>query len=263
VRQKKSNTRLQLVGKSDASAATRTFAEPADSELYQARIERYAARIRNTTDASQIAVILGDALRDTHALAAGESAEDARTRIADAERQIAALKAELEAVTMLLHTDPLTGALNRRGIEDTFRREAARADRRAAPLAIGIIDLDDFKILNDCYGHQAGDDALVLLARTARQTLRPNDSFGRFGGEEFILMLPETDLEDARSCLVRLQERFAEAAPLPGARPVCVTFSAGVTERLNQEQLEPALVRADRALYEAKRLGKNRVIPAA
>ena len=261
MRHKKSHTRLQLVGQGDDSMGA--FTEPADSQRYEARIERYAARIRNTTDPAQIAVILGDALRDTHALAAFESGEDAKRRIADAERQIAALKGELEAVTMLLHTDPLTGALNRRGIEDAFHREASRADRRATPLAIGIIDLDNFKLLNDRYGHQAGDDALVLLARTARQALRPNDSFGRLGGEEFIVMLPDTDLENARCCMLRLQEKFAEAAPLPGARPIRVTFSAGVTERLTNEQLEPALVRADRALYEAKRLGKNRVIPAA
>jgi diguanylate cyclase len=263
VRNKKNHTELRLVGNGSKAAVALPPDAPAIPRDYQARIERYAERIRSSRNPSEIATILGDALRDTHALTASENADDARLRIADAERQIAALKAELEAVTMLLHTDPLTGALNRRGIEDAYRREAARADRHAAPLAVGIIDLDNFKNLNDCHGHQAGDDALVLLARTVRQTLRPNDSFGRFGGEEFVVMLPDTKLDHARRCLQRLQEKFASAHPLPGARRVAVTFSAGVTQRLAREPFEQTLSRADHALYEAKRAGKNRVIPAA
>lgn len=262
---KRQNTELRVVGlrRYGTTAAAEETTAAAATGRYRAQIERYAQRIRKTQDPAEIATILGEALSDTHALAASEQAQERRDRIAEAERQIATLKAELETVTMLLRTDPLTGALNRRGLEEIFFREAARADRHASPLSIVLIDLDDFKRLNDSHGHQAGDAALVHLVDTARKTLRPNDCIARYGGEEFTLIFPDTTLDDARQCALRLQNALA-AKPLRLCRQsLRVTFSAGVAQRLPAETLQDGLQRADRGLYEAKHAGKNCIRPTA
>ena len=97
----------------------------------------------------------------------------------------------------LVREDQLTGSLNRRGLDDVFERERARADRRGTPLCIAMLDLDDFKRLNDTYGHLAGDDALSHLVKVVKDTLRSMDVIARFGGEEFLILLPETTVEAA------------------------------------------------------------------
>src|SRR5690606_2572761 len=93
--------------------------------------------------------------------------------------------------------DQLTGTLNRRGLEEVFEKEAARAQRRGSTLSIGLLDIDHFKKLNDTLGHHTGDAALVHLANVVRKHLRPQDVLARFGGEEFLILLPETETDDA------------------------------------------------------------------
>ncbi|MCC7485322.1 MAG: GGDEF domain-containing protein [Burkholderiales bacterium] len=226
---------------------------------YSRRIEAYACRIRASSDAAEIVGILDEALRETRALREDEAAEETRRRAADAEREIEALRAELELVRGLLHEDALTGALNRRGLAAAFEREVARAGRSGASLSIVAIDLDHFKKLNDRHGHAAGDRAIVRIAEVAAGALRPSDAFARVGGEEFALVLSEARLEEARLCALRLQAALA-ATPLEwnGAR-IALTFSAGVAEWRPGESLEQCLGRADTALYAAKRAGRNRV----
>ena len=107
------------------------------------------------------------------------------------------LEAELEHVSEQVSQDQLTGALNRRGLDDAMQREMARAERRKSGLCVAVLDLDNFKKLNDTYGHQAGDDALVHLTKVVRKTLRPTDTVARYGGEEFIILFSDTDLEQA------------------------------------------------------------------
>ncbi len=107
------------------------------------------------------------------------------------------LEAELEHVSEQVRQDQLTGTLNRRGLDDAMQREMARAERRKIGLCVAVLDLDNFKKLNDTYGHQAGDDALVHLTKVVRKTLRPTDTVARFGGEEFVIVFSETDLPQA------------------------------------------------------------------
>ena len=136
--------------------------------------------------------------------------------------------------------------------------ESARAGRGATPLAIGLIDIDNFKKLNDSLGHGAGDEALRKLAAQVRTALRPSDHVARYGGEEFVVLLPGSAPDDASQALTRMQRQLSMGLFMHEGRDVFVTFSAGVTAWRIGEPLEAALERADGALYEAKRQGKNR-----
>ncbi len=180
------------------------------------------------------------------------------------EEQVRALEGELRRLSDEVSTDALTRVANRRGLTQAFETEAARRERdgAAAPLAVGLIDIDNFKKLNDSLGHAAGDKALQSLAAEVRQRLRPVDHLARFGGEEFVVLLPATALDEAQQTLTRLQRALSAALFMHDEREVFVTFSAGVTEWRPGETLEAALGRADEGLYEAKRSGKNRTCTA-
>ena len=119
-----------------------------------------------------------------------------------------------------------------------------------------------FKRLNDSLGHRAGDHALIHLSNVIRETLRPSDSVTRYGGEEFVLLIPDTGLEDAVKMIERLQRELTKKFFLHENERVLVTFSAGVALRNPEESREDVLGRADKAMYQAKKAGKNRVVAA-
>jgi diguanylate cyclase len=175
-----------------------------------------------------------------------------------AEMRIAKLEKALEEVQDMAFADPLTGALNRRGFERAYAREMARSRRHGKPLALALIDLDDFKALNDRHGHLAGDQVLVHLVRVLHESMRPSDALCRFGGEEFVLLLPDTTVDDACKAMRRFLSGFSRSVPALGQ---AVTFSAGVVGHDGLESLDEALRRADAATYAAKRAGKNRIVP--
>jgi diguanylate cyclase len=184
--------------------------------------------------------------------------EDAPSMLFLAARmRIAELEKELEETRNAVFTDPLTGALNRRGFMRAYAREMARSRRNGACMALAMIDLDDFKALNDRYGHLAGDKVLVRLVRVLRDSMRPSDVLCRFGGEEFVLMLPDTSIDDACKAAQRFLSEFSGTAPDVGQ---VVTFSAGVVVHDHLESLDDAIQRADTAAYAAKRAGKNQII---
>jgi diguanylate cyclase len=162
----------------------------------------------------------------------------------------------------LVREDQLTGSLNRRGLDDVFEREMARADRRGTPLCIAILDLDDFKRLNDTYGHIAGDSALKHLVKIVKDTLRSMDVIARFGGEEFLILLPETSIEAASLTMTRLQRDLTRHFFMHDNEKVLITFSAGVALRRPHEDQNELVKRADKAMYQAKQTGKNRVVVA-
>lgn len=175
-----------------------------------------------------------------------------------AEMRIAELEQALAEARDIACTDPLTGALNRRGFDKAYSRELARARRSGVPFALAHIDLDDFKQVNDTLGHQAGDRALMHLVASIQRSMRPSDVLCRFGGEEFILMLPETDLNSASAAISRFLGEFSQSA-IPGT-DCAMTFSAGVVVQSLDESLDDAIRRADSATYVAKHSGKNRVV---
>ena len=160
--------------------------------------------------------------------------------------------------------DGLTGIANRRGCEDALSHEIARAGRLGTPLALVVADLDDFKEVNDRHGHAVGDDVLREFAAVLRRTLRESDVAGRWGGEEFVLLLPGTEGEGGAQLAERVRAALSERSFLGREGAVLrVTCSFGVSQYRNGMGERELFAQADRALYEAKRQGKNRVEPAA
>jgi diguanylate cyclase len=231
---------------------------------FQQVTERHAEAIAAADSLPGLASVVKALLDDTRAVQGAVARSQDKlaadqSRAAELEAQVRALEAELRRLSDEVSTDALTQVANRRGLMQAFEAEAARSSREpAATLAVGLIDIDNFKKLNDSLGHAAGDQALKALAAAVKERLRPVDHLARFGGEEFVVLLPGTGLDEARQALTRLQRSLSEALFLHEGREVFVTFSAGVTLWQPGEALEPALERADRGLYEAKRTGKNR-----
>lgn len=169
------------------------------------------------------------------------------------------LKAAYQRIEELAELDELTGSYNRRCIMRLLDEEIALARKAAKPCAIALIDLDWFKRINDAHGHPIGDEVLRTFAITVFANIRPVDRFGRYGGEEFLLLLPETEGDAAARILDRLRTIVADldwSAFSPNMR---VTISAGVAALRDNDNADTFLARADSALYSAKARGRNRI----
>jgi diguanylate cyclase len=195
----------------------------------------------------------GEALRSREDVAA------ARQQAEAAECKIRQLETELEEISEKVREDALTGSLNRRGLDEALTRETARAERYGNALCVSVIDLDNFKKLNDTHGHHAGDEALVHLVKVVKSLLRPSDTIGRFGGEEFVILLPETTVEAGKIAIERLQRELTKQFFLANNEKLLITFSAGVAQLRPGESEAEVVKRADQAMYRAKQAGKNRV----
>jgi diguanylate cyclase len=143
-----------------------------------------------------------------------------------------------------------------------LERELSTVRRKETPLCLALLDIDDFKKLNDTFGHARGDEALNHLASVARECMRPQDTLARFGGEEFVILLPDTPLDRGIDALTRLQRELTKHIFMVGTEKVLITFSAGVAQLVHGEVGQEAILRADQAMYLAKRAGKNCVLGA-
>jgi diguanylate cyclase len=234
---------------------------------YQEKIGGFSERIRGAANIEELNVVLEEVLRETRAvqaeaLASRDRMIAAHQEVQEAESRIKELEAKLQHMSELVREDQLTGSLNRRGLDDVFERESARADRRGTPLCMALLDLDNFKKLNDTYGHLAGDRALRHLVKVVKDTLRSMDVIARFGGEEFLILLPETTVDAAASAMVRVQRELTKHFFLHENEKMLITFSCGVALRHQNEDQASLMARADRAMYQAKSSGKNRVMTA-
>lgn len=177
------------------------------------------------------------------------------------------LKAEIERLRGLVFYDELTGILNRRG----FFKEAGNffsflisdreQERRIRPVtffSVMFLDVDNFKSINDSFGHEVGDKVLVEVAQVVVNTVRGNDIVGRIGGEEFVAALPGADISVAQEIAERIRHKV-ETMNIPHLQGLCVTVSIGIVTRENEHELEELIKEADKAMYQAKQSGKNRV----
>ncbi|HIV71808.1 MAG TPA: GGDEF domain-containing protein [Candidatus Aquabacterium excrementipullorum] len=174
-----------------------------------------------------------------------------------------ALAATLKEVEVLMQHDPLTGLYNRQHLQTRLEAERERARAGGHRFCVALIDLDHFKLINDRHGHAMGDDVLTTFARQAQAVLRETDTIARWGGEEFLIMLPDTEpVDKAGIALGRLRASLRQT-PFSEEEPqMRVTFSAGVAEWAQDESIDQLIDRADAALYEAKHQGRDRSIQA-
>lgn len=232
---------------------------------YHDQIEGFANKISSANNISALENVLAEVMRETRSIQgnAKRSRDELRAtqqRVREAEARISELENELAKTSDLVRHDQLTGALNRHGLEEMFDKELARARRHDTLLCVALLDIDNFKKLNDSLGHDVGDQALVHLAAVCRETLRPQDTIARYGGEEFVILLPETRLDDAANALARLQRELTKRFFLHDNDKVLITFSAGVTQMTDNDDQSSVIKRADEAMYVAKQTGKNRVV---
>lgn len=170
------------------------------------------------------------------------------------------LKQAIERIEELVNIDDLTGVCNRRRLFEVLAEESRRYNRGHAPFSICILDIDHFKHVNDTWGHAAGDEILKAIAGSICENTRAVDTFGRYGGEEFLLVMPYTPLEGASIKAERVRQQVENmdfSGTAPGLR---ITISAGVAEYQAEEEEDQTLLRADKALYEAKQTGRNQVV---
>lgn len=234
---------------------------------YHNKIESCAAKITKAGDITELADVLDEVMRETrvvqvNAARSRDEMNTMRSRVKEAEQAVERTRSELASASDLVRHDALTGALNRKGLDEALEKEIARLRRHSGTLSLALLDIDNFKSLNDSLGHAAGDAALMHLTKVVRTTVRPQDALARYGGEEFVVLLPNTAIEDAVGVMIRVQRELTREFFLNNNEKVLITFSCGVAEINDAEDPYEALKRADAAMYRAKRAGKNRVIPA-
>lgn len=184
----------------------------------------------------------------------GGSINRLRNDLSDKNRELAK---GLEQVREMAIRDDLTGLFNRRHLLEILDRQKALADRKRVPFSVCYVDLDHFKQINDRFGHEWGDRVLRRFSQVVIADMRDGDYFGRLGGEEFLLILPQSDEEGALLVAERLRKRWREEQFVQEGGPVSVSLSVGVAAYRDKESIDDVLNRADRGLYKAKSSGRN------
>ncbi len=187
------------------------------------------------------------------------SVEDTGVELASTKNALDTMRKELQQAREQMVLDPLTGARNRFGMEITLNQEISRVRRSHTSLTLAMLDLDHFKHLNDTHGHDAGDQVLLYFTLLSKSVLRESDVLFRYGGEEFLVLLPDTELNGAIFMLERLQQMLQKSPLSYHQKKISVTFSAGIAGLRDLDNGASLIQRADRALYNAKTLGRNRV----
>lgn len=234
---------------------------------YQVKLEYFSDKVNQTNDLEELNQLLVEIMQETQQVQSSVLVYRGdlivtREEVNKAQDQINQLEVKLLEMGEKVHEDHLTGIFNRRGLDSAFEREISRAQRNQEPLCFVLLDIDNFKQLNDTHGHKVGDDALVFLVGAIKETTRAEDIVSRYGGEEFAILLPNTVLEEALLISSRILRNLTKKFFLYENKRLLITFSAGVAQYQTGESQESIFKRADQAMYKAKKTGKNQILPA-
>lgn len=243
------------------SSVTESTGDLADNLDSQNRNIRDSINALNLTEEKKDILALLQIVSAT-ALSIQHSVEDTHRELTSARESLDKVRLELEETREQVMLDPLTGARNRFCMDIHLSQEAARVRRHGFKLAVVLLDLDHFKLINDNHGHDAGDQLLIYFVQLSKAVLRESDTVFRYGGEEFLFMLPDTELQGAVFTLDRLKLMLHKSPMHYQGGTIPFTFSAGVAEMQANENIQTLLQRTDRALYAAKAGGRNRTFLA-
>jgi diguanylate cyclase len=237
------------------------------TSAFHRKMEESARQMEQATNLEEIGPLMKSVISTTRDIVVevGSVREDLRAmreKVAAAEAEIAQLHQELIGFSAQARHDTLTGALNRKGLEEALQRELSEVRRKEAPLCVAMLDVDNFKTFNETKGRDTGDAALGHLVSVTRECMRAQDTLARYGGEEFVILMPDTTLDMGVDAMTRLQRALTKRFFLAGAEKILITFSAGVAQFAPEESGDDAITRAGQAMYLAKRAGKNRVVAA-
>lgn len=224
-------------------------------------LQKNAATLESSQDSQEILRLVASIVAEVAGI--GETVNASSEELRQTRQAMHQLQAELEQANRMLGEDILTKTLNRRGLDNALAREVGRVKRSRGSLSLVMADLDHFKNINDSFGHEAGDRMIVHFAELIQSVLRQADALARFGGEEFVIVLPEADITGAQMLVHRLQIMMAKTPLVFGGKEITASFSAGIAQHKDNEEGVDLLRRADIALYAAKAAGRNcfRVAP--
>lgn len=214
--------------------------------------------LEHTEEKQEISNLLNIILATTHTIQS--TVEDAHQEISRSQSALENMRSELQEAKRQVLLDPLTGARNRYGMDASLGQEIARAKRSDGKFTLAMLDLDHFKKINDEYGHDVGDHVLVYFSQLSHAVLRESDILYRYGGEEFLVTLPDTDIQGAAFMLDRLRQMLMKSPLVHGSKKIRLTFSGGVAGLRDEDDGLSLLARADQALYQAKQQGRDRII---
>jgi two-component system, cell cycle response regulator len=225
-------------------------------------------RLRSRPTSEQTPILLVSAESEAHRRVVGLDlgADDFLTKPVDPGELLARVRSQLRRaeergeLARRAVSDPLTGVLNRRGIGAALQREEQRARRTGGSLSVLMVDVDHFKALNDALGHQVGDTVLRQVARSLTDAVRAVDHVGRFGGDEFLVVLPDADAAAAGALALRLRSLRLPALGIDGDRELEVTISIGTATLRADETIDTMVERSDREMYRVKRTGELPVV---
>lgn len=241
------------------SAVTERTGHLADDLGQKSRdMQKSIDALENAEEKQEISNLLNIIVGTTHTIQT--TVEDAHQEISRSQHALEEMRNELQEAKRQVLLDPLTGARNRFGMDASVGQELARSRRNGSKFVLAMMDIDFFKKINDEYGHEIGDRALVYFSQISHSVLREADTLYRYGGEEFLVTLPDTDIQGAMFMFDRLRQMLNKSPLVHGSKKIKMTFSGGVASMRDEDDASSLLSRADQALYQAKQQGRDRVI---
>lgn len=243
----------------ELSAASSEVAPTQDRVEWLRQLDQVLGTAEPEQDVSLTPAVLASFMRRMTQLTVNlhDTIRASQQDLADVKDGMRSMHDELERTCNAIERDPLTGCLNRVGLDHLLSREVSRARRHGSALCAVLFDLDKFKAVNDLHGHTAGDQVLIHITNLSRAVLRDSDYLVRYGGDEFLILLPETDATGAARLVGRLQGSCAATPYMHDKLSIPMTISAGITELMEEQNGHALLLRADVALYAAKAAGRN------